>query len=79
VLFQFASKRRVSLACRMAPRLQLVWKRGSTLAPVVGEGQVNLVATGCSRLREPWSKSPNFVVDLMMNQIDLRLRLRLRH
>ena len=36
----------------MAPRLQLVWKRGP-LAPVVvvGEGQVNLVATGCSRLR----------------------------
>jgi len=30
------------------------WKRGSPLAPVVlvvGEGQVNLVATGCSRMR----------------------------
>jgi len=32
------------------PRLRLVWKRGP-LAPVVGEGQVNLVATGCSRMR----------------------------
>ena len=41
--FQFASEQRVSLACRVAPRLQLVWKRGP-LAPVVvvGEGQVNL-------------------------------------
>ena len=27
------------------------WKRGRPLAPVVGEGQVNLVATGCSRMR----------------------------
>ena len=36
-----------SLACRVAPGLQLVWKRGP-LAPVVvvGEGQVNLVYGG---------------------------------
>jgi len=51
--FQFTSERRVSLACRMAPRLQLVWKRGP-LAPVVGERQVNLV----SRPVWPWGKSP---------------------
>jgi len=38
--FQFASERNGSLACRVVvPRLQ--WKRGP-LAPVVGEGQVNL-------------------------------------
>ena len=35
--------------CTVAPRLQFTWKRGP-LAPVVGEGQVNLVATGFSRL-----------------------------
>jgi len=31
-----------SLACCMAPRLRLVWRRGGPLAPGVGEGQVNL-------------------------------------
>ena len=58
VLFRFASERGGSLACRMTPRLRLVWKRGP-LAPVVvvvvGEGQVNLVYGRCNR---PWGKSP---------------------
>jgi len=27
-----------SLACRMAPRLQLVWKRGPLAPSIVGEG-----------------------------------------
>ena len=35
--------------CTVAPRLQFTWKRGP-LAPVVGEGQVNLVSRRCSRL-----------------------------
>ena len=41
MLFQFASERSGSLACRVAPHLRLVWRRGP-LAPLVGEGQVNL-------------------------------------
>ena len=50
-----------SLACRMAPCLQLVWKRGP-LAPVVvvGEGQVNLVFGRCSGHGESLQ---SFVVD----------------
>ena len=60
-----------SLTCRMAPRLQLVWKRGP-LAPVVvvGEGQVNLVYGRCSGHGESLQ---SFVVDdrwNLMNQID---------
>ena len=41
VLFLFARERSGSLACRVAPHLRLVWRRGP-LAPLVGEGQVNL-------------------------------------
>jgi len=54
VLFRFASERGGSLACRMTPRLRLVWKRGP-LTPVGGGGQVNLVY---GRLKQPWPKSP---------------------
>ena len=61
-----------TLACHMAPRLRLVWRRGPlTPVVVVGEGQVNLVSGRCSRCRCHGQSLQSFVVDdLMMNQID---------
>jgi len=70
VLLPFLRVSEVSLACRAAPRLRLVWKRGgSPLAPGVGEGVSKL--TWClAGVIGHGESLQSFVVDLMMNQID---------
>ena len=74
VLFLFARERSGSLACRVAPHLRLVWRRGplAPLVVVVGEGKVNLVYDRCSRCSCHGQSLQSFVVDLMMKQIDLQ-------
>ena len=64
------------LACGASSPLR---ERGPLTPPVVvlvvGEGQVNFLVYG--RLKQPWPKSPNFVVD--DESSIFRLRFRLRH